>query len=340
MAKNELIWGKKEVPDPHSDVVSRLRPTKLPDPEPYSREKAEAYFETEPIESTKNFGENRAKVETSLQKLVRILWQEFNLPTENITEYGPGYTQYFDRVLRPKHVERFRQVELNKNLVRVMEERERKERERLGKRYKPAEIVFGSYNNIPYRNLSMIVGLSSFDTAGDLPHAIDQVMQALRKGGIFFHVQDVRPGADVIAGYLKRMHGEQPTHGFGMAGIQNPIMGYLVAGRRETADELFRRAMQNTIDNHPQADFLAGSDGRKISSKYVTLVEQSNPKEIAANLRDKHPEHARLIASGALPLSNVCEVYFINTYSLMESSPSTFGGKRLTTVIVSGFRKK
>ena len=134
-----------------------------------------AFFRQQPIEATTTFERNRKKVELSLVKLVSFLWDHYQLPCDSVIEYGSGATGYFYAVLKPKDVRNWLQVEINPNAI-VENSR----------RNPTAQIVEGSYYDIGYTNVPMIAGLSSFDTASDMPRAINEVTQALMPGGFFY----------------------------------------------------------------------------------------------------------------------------------------------------------
>ena len=116
------------------------------------------FFRQRPIDDTTAFERNRKKVESSLIKLVSFIWDNYKLPREHVIEFGSGATGYFDAVLTPRDVRNWLQIEINPNAIVE------------NKRRNPdAQVVEGSYYCIGYRDVLMITGLSSFDTASDMP---------------------------------------------------------------------------------------------------------------------------------------------------------------------------
>ena len=237
------------------------------------------------------FERNREKFRSSLQLLTAFLWEHFGLPTKDIVEYGSGATGYFDAVLRPEQVQPWLQVEINPAA--------RAENKR---RNPNANVVEGSYNHIEYRHVPMIVGLSSFDTADDMPHAIDQVVQALSPGGFFFHVQDVRPGVYCAASHVKRKTGSFADVFYE---YDNQVFGMEIAGVRRTLVNVFQEAIGEALHAQTSLEVLAND--------YVTLTESSV---------DAHHE-----------------IYFLNLHAASPGSLPVMR-KRETTVLVTVARKK
>ncbi|MFH0837430.1 MAG: hypothetical protein V1870_04835 [Candidatus Aenigmatarchaeota archaeon] len=102
----------------------------------------------------------------------------------------------------------------------------------------------------------MIVGLSSFDTAADLPFAIDQVAHALKDDGVFLHIQDVRPGTNCVLNYLRRCNQSSPNFGYV---YNNDLFGLVTDdGVRDTID-IFKDAMHDAISTCPLLDLVDNS---------------------------------------------------------------------------------
>ena len=254
------------------------------------RVEEEDYFRSEPVEATQAFSRNRKRVEESLVRLVRSLWEHYDLPRDGIIEYGSGATGYFDAVLRPEDITNWLQAEVNP--LAIMKNRGQNP---------DASIVEGSYYQMGYRNVPMITGLSSFDTAGDLPYAIEQVAQALQKEGYFLHIQDVRPADNCVAQYLKRAYGEVPKQAFTSDEF---IFGFPIGDKRLTTVDLFRDAIGEAITNHPGLELVTNS--------FHTLQERLEEQAI--------------------------EYYFLNLYGRLEAQMEE--GKRTTTILVTLAKKK
>jgi len=210
-----------------------------------------AFFKTQPIAATTEFERNRGRVNESLAKLVAFLWDHYSLPRDGIIEYGSGATGYFYAELRPKDVKNWLQVEINSNAIA----------ENL-RRNPTAQIVEGSYYNIPYTMVPMIAGLSSFDTASDMPRAIDQVVNALASGGFFLQIQDVRPGIHCVTSHLHAL-GKFPESAFEINGT---VMGFLVDGKPVTLVDIFKASIGTAICNNPNIEL--------VTNHYHTLSEK------------------------------------------------------------------
>lgn len=209
------------------------------------------FFKTQPIAATTAFERNRGKVKDSLSKLVAFVWDNYRLPRDGIIEYGSGATGYFYAELRPKDTKNWLQVEINPNAIA----------ENL-RRNPNAQVLEGSYYDIPYTEVPMIAGLSSFDTASDMPRAIDQVVNALAPEGFFLQIQDVRPGIHCVTSHLRAL-GKIPESPFEINGI---VMGLLVDGKPITLADIFKDAIGSAIANNPNVEI--------VTNDYHTLSEK------------------------------------------------------------------
>lgn len=210
-----------------------------------------AFFKTQPIAATTAFEKNRGKVKDSLAKLVAFVWDNYCLPRDGIVEYGSGATGYFYAELRPRDVKNWLQVEINPNAIA----------ENL-RRNPTAQIVEGSYYSIPYTMVPMVTGLSSFDTASDMPRAIDQVVNALAPGGFFLQIQDVRPGIHCVTSHLQAL-GKSPESSFE---LNEKVIGFLVDGKPVTLVDIFKDAIGSAIANNPDMEI--------VTNDYHTLSER------------------------------------------------------------------
>ncbi len=278
------------------DILQQLIDESEPTPGTFSlhcsREGEERHFKHEPVAVTTNFERNRKRVEDQLKTITDFLWKYFNLPTSGIIEYGPGATGYFDSQLKPTYVGKVLQIEINPHAIS----------ENL-RRNPDACIAQGSYYDYPISHVSMVSGLCSFDTAQDMPRAIDHVADVLAPGGYFLHIQDVRPGTLCILRYLERKYRDIPQYGFIH---QNILMGLQVGQRRVTVTELFRQNIGDAILHHDSFD--------PILNHYVTLVRPMQ--------------------------GSFVEKYFLNYYSLGLMLGSDDPGMSKTTVLVTLARKK
>ncbi|MBI4894925.1 MAG: hypothetical protein HY831_00380 [Candidatus Aenigmarchaeota archaeon] len=219
------------------------------------REAIERHYRGEPISCTTGFERNRERVRSSLVNLFDDIWEEYGLPRENIIEYGSGATGYYDAFLRPRNIKNWLQIEINPTAI--AENRRRNPR---------ANIVEGSYNDIQYKNVPMITGLSSFDTSENLYHAMNQVATALESGGYFLHVQDVRPGVTTVLNYLHKKGINSKT----FLGPSKVVCGDMLAvinGNPVPTVDIFRDALGDAIKSQPNLDL--------VENTYFTLIESN-----------------------------------------------------------------
>tara|TARA_Y100000310_G_C20608180_1_gene776630 strand:- start:505 stop:1386 length:882 start_codon:yes stop_codon:yes gene_type:complete len=201
----------------------------------------ESFYRAQSIGDTTSFERNRNRVRQSLKDVVRFIWEEYDLPREGIIEYGSGATGYFWAELKPEYVTDWLQVEINPNAIRENQRRNPR-----------APVIEGSYNDIPYRGVPMIVGLSSFDTTANLSLPIDQVASALKSGGYFLHIQDVRPGPWGVAQFAKRKYGEVPDEVLFLS--DGSMVGFVIDGEKVPIVELFRQYLGEKVEQHPDLE--------------------------------------------------------------------------------------
>ncbi|MBI4149873.1 class I SAM-dependent methyltransferase [Candidatus Woesearchaeota archaeon] len=204
------------------------------------------YFESEGIDATAIFEKTRKNVQGLLQAIVAHVWDAYSLPRNGVIEYGSGATGYFYARLKPEDVANWLQVEINPKAV---EENRR--------RNPTARVVEGSYYNIPYREVPVICGLSSFDTALFMGKAIHQVAEALAPGGYFLHLQDVRPGVGCISAHVKRKTGKVPERAYIFEKeTRDPIIAMCIGDEPVTVNEIFRSAISEGIKAIPGLELL------------------------------------------------------------------------------------
>ncbi len=208
------------------------------------------YFRSEPIGAT-DFTRNREKFRDQLQGIVSHLWKKHNLPKDGIVEYGSGSTGYFFSKLRPNDCGNWLQVEINPTAIEN------------NKKLNPnAQVIEGSYYDIPFRNVPLVCGLSSFDTAQFMDEAMKQVATALQPGGYFVHIQDVRPGTGCVTGYLQNKGKVIPRVAYTAPGDGNIFFSFVTDGKIIPSHELFRESIEDGINSQP--------DLRLVSNTYLT----------------------------------------------------------------------
>lgn len=210
----------------------------------------EIYLKSQPISATTKWEERRNPFEDLLATLVSFLWEYYKLPRDSVIEYGPGATGYYDAVLRPKDIKNWLQVEINPLAI---EENKR--------RNPNASIVQGSCHNIPYRNVPLITGLSSFDVTDNLRLAISQVANALSQGGYFLHIQDVTPSIDSVRSYIRLATGKDPDYAINYDGGS---IGFVLRGEKVPIVNIFQESMKDAV----QASGL-----ELIANSFATIVD-------------------------------------------------------------------
>ena len=269
----------------------------------------ETFFRNQSLNATRVFERNRNRVRDSLRILVAYLWERYNLPKENIVEYGAGATGYFDGILEPGDIPHWRQFDINPRAVAE------------NKRRNPQAMVEeGSYKRIEKRDLSMIAGLSAWDTTSDLPQAIQQVADALKDDGYSLHIQDVRPGVGCVMSYLEKVVGFKPTQGWTVPvegrDVNTDLLGLMVDGKRRTMPDIFKNAIEHGINSEPRLDLVVNN--------YFTLREV---------MQDLSP----------LLIEDLREIYFLNFYGAVLSQPKKLPmglKERDTTVLVTLAKRK
>jgi hypothetical protein len=222
------------------------------------------YYSALPIEKTLVFDENRQKFKDLLRQISCFLFDNYGLPRNGIIEVGAGATGFFWAEMRPEGVTNWLQTEISPR--QVLENR---------RRNPEAAVEEGSYLELGYRDVPLICGLSSLDTAGfHMGRAMDQIGKALGEDGWFLHIQDVRPGDLTASAYVKKKCGRLPRESYAVEDPKrgNVVLGFDLNGERITTVELFRRYIGEGIDEEPSL--------RPVLNHYVTIVEPCEDSHI------------------------------------------------------------
>ncbi len=205
-----------------------------------------------------NFDHTRARYASSLELLVSLVWNQFNLPTDGLVyEMGSGSTGYYFAHLKPKNIEdkKWIQFEPNPNA-----------RDENKRRNPHADVRTGSYYQIPVREASLLTGLSSLDAPFDISYAIKEIATALKRGGYFLHIQDVSPGACGWSYTLKQQN-MIPTVVVSMSqdlrqqkilGFSNGeyVNGVYVPFEVASSIEAFKIALQTAVHYEPRLNLV------------------------------------------------------------------------------------
>ncbi|MFC1690805.1 methyltransferase domain-containing protein [Nanoarchaeota archaeon] len=283
--------------DMAQQIIDRLEPQEMP-PIEFGCPNDEKFHRTQSTEDS-DFDERRKWRKDQLIKLTNFLWEYYNLPRENITEYGAGSTGYYWANLRPKGIEDWLQVDIN-----PLANKEN------GRRNPGAKIIEGSCYDIPSRGCHLITGLALLDTVSDIPLAVDQIAEALAEGGYLFHILDNYPGHRGVKEYLIASRGSIPEEGFrakfrGNIFAQPTILGFVIDQKRETLINLFRDAMGDAIKKQPSLDLIAND-----YFTYSEPIDRPEHQALFMGLRYENPAEKGVKTTTALiTLAQKKEVY-------------------------------
>lgn len=254
--------------DPYRDIIfdglGIIRSISFPEVS-FNSKKIERDFNEEDIEKTTQFEINRDKFLPLLRAIIRQVFEQFKLPKNNIIEFGSGATGYFYSKLKPPEITNWLQIEINKNAIK----------ENL-RRNPGIKIQQGSYYDIKHKEIDMICGLSSFDTAIFMEKALNQVANSLKKGGYFLHIQDVRPGLNTVNAYIKKNTKESATTTFELS-EPDSIIGLNIGNKIVPTTTLFREYIVEEIKKNLNLELVFdGFAHAELELPAKTSEEESN----------------------------------------------------------------
>jgi len=190
---------------------------------------------------TQKFERTRSKVTEALQAIPGMLFKEFNLPRTNGLDIGCGATGFMKHTLLSKEIKAHGWTEIDANPQAV----------RANQLLHPqANILQGSYQHLDRLNLEgkldMITGLSTLDATAFQDEAMRQIGRALKPGGWFLHIQDVRPGMSPCLQALEARNLDRP---FPMVADRQSedVLSFEVNGRQVSVVELFRERIRRAV---------------------------------------------------------------------------------------------
>lgn len=245
-----------DVPEMLGRMNMTYRASMVPLKTPQSIEEEERGIAAQPIQTASlAFEKNRSQVRAALQAILAKVFLEYGIPRRNGADLGSGATGAMVEELLAPHIDKDTWIQVDTNPQAVRENR---------RRHPGSTIMQGSYLRIREtlhldNTLDIATGLSSFDSTQFIEHAVGQVAIALRSGGYFLHMQDVRPG--LLAGFREMAAmGFQPPYRVDMirsnVGIEEPIVYYLPDGRKMSVIELFRRNLGRAIERNADMELL------------------------------------------------------------------------------------
>lgn len=202
-----------------------------------------------------SFERNRSQVREALTAVLSRIFKDFELPVSYGADLGSGATGAMVEELLAPIIDKKSWIQIDANPAAVRENK---------RRHPESRILQGSYLRLEETlhlrdTLNIVTGLSSFDSTHFIEQAVRQAIIALKPGGYFVHMQDVRPG---IGAGLREMEamGFRAPYRVDMlksnVGILEPITYILPDGRRMSVGELFRRNLGRAIEKQPDAELL------------------------------------------------------------------------------------
>jgi SAM-dependent methyltransferase len=201
----------------------------------------------DPAVSSAIFEKNRIPVRDSLRAIISFIIDKFAVPTDNGLDLGSGATgEMVEQLLPLDELSRKEWIQLDVNPSSIVVNK---------KRHPDSRIVQGSYLDLLRgQNLdgimNVITGLSSFDATNFVPKAVEEVRYALREGGYFLHVQDVRPGMVSIIHQLQAMGRNTPYKALVLPDSHNSneFLAFETDEGFLSVSELFRRYLGSVIE--------------------------------------------------------------------------------------------
>lgn len=205
-----------------------------------------------------SFDRTRQQVKSALQAIAQWALEEYQIPTENGCDFGSGATGFMVEELLHGRINKSSWTQVDVHPQAVVANR---------RTHPDSNVKVGSYLRVQEtlgydQNLDVATGLSSLDATQFVPQAVTQIRNALKPGGTFLHIQDVRPGTgtgfrEMAAMGIKPPYSIQELAG---NGVLSPIMNYeLPNGSVLNVGELFRRNLGRAISQDPELELL-GND--------------------------------------------------------------------------------
>lgn len=202
------------------------------------------------------FDRTRQKVKPALQAIGAWAARTYGLSRDNGCDFGCGATGFMVEELLAGVVNKaaWTQVDLN---PQALAENKR--------RHPVSNIRKGSYLRIKETlgfdgSLDSATGLSSLDATQRVPQAVSEIKKALKPGGVFLHIQDVRPGHGTGPRELMASGLRPPFFFQSVNGVNgSDAIAYEMNGKRVSTVELFRRNLQRAIEEDPDMELLGNN---------------------------------------------------------------------------------
>lgn len=228
-----------------------------------------------------SFADARQSVIGGLRATLNYLFDKFNLPKEGGIDVGSGSTGGMVEDLLPISDDQRRTwVQIDANPAAVAENQ---------RRHPQSNIFPGSYHKLGLNGTqSIITGLSCLDSTAFMEVAVASIRDALKKGGYFLHLQDVKPGwsppfQEVVLRKQKlpvKVEVAEEQSSLAHHIFPHNIMVYHCNGELVSVMELFRGRLERAIKT------VGGLE--VVESDWITAVHH--------NIAD--PKQARFYGSG------------------------------------------
>lgn len=222
-------------------------------------EAEERYLANLPVQNASgSFDRTRQQVKGALIAIGDWALQEYAISRSNGCDFGSGATGFMVEELLAGKIDKptWTQVDVHPGAVAA------------NKSAHPASVIrVGSYLRVKETlgfdgNLDTATGLSSLDATQNVARAVEEIRSALKPGGIFLHIQDVRPGTGTGFREMAEMGVRPPftTYELNGSGVLSPILSYEInGGQTLNVGELFRRNLGRAIIQNPGMELL-GND--------------------------------------------------------------------------------
>lgn len=234
-------------------TVSIVNPSKPDD----MRCEVEALKQLDVRVASMGFDMTRRKSIDALRAIARLVFQKFKFPQGNGMDIGSGATGFMVEDLLTGLIDKKDWVQTD-----IHPEAVRKNR----RSHPDSTILQGSYLNLEEDfhlkdTMDIITGLSSLDATHFIERAMGQVRATLKVGGMFLHIQDVRPGLGSGIRELGMMESRVPLTVYSMTRPPDrlDVLAYRTSEGVCSSGELFRRNLGRAIENTTGLELVSNS---------------------------------------------------------------------------------
>ena len=224
-----------------------------------NQEDEQGQAEQDPMRASGLFEHHRKAVRPLFREMLRNVFERFHLPKEDGIDVGSGMTGEMVNEWLPLSSEQrktWTETDINPNSVQANRERHPGANVQVASMYELRQML-ASNQKVP-----LITGLSSLDAPAFPDKAMAEIKHVLEPGGIFLHVQDVRPGIHMGINQLKHEGVEGPYRAVQArppdGRTVNPHAYILPNGSLVSAVELLRRHLERTAQGAGLENIYSG----------------------------------------------------------------------------------